>query len=117
MLQDPAQTGRGWALTQVTRGAARPARAAAESNRFFGYSLRTSRWRYTEWQEGEKGRELYDHDVDPLEQTNLASLPEHQTTVNELSGILRDATAKSFPASGKTPEVQSGLWAPLLVAP
>ncbi len=47
MLKDPNFVGRGWALTQVTRGPATPA-AAQRSNAkksFFGYSLRTPRWR------------------------------------------------------------------------
>jgi iduronate 2-sulfatase len=38
-----------------------------------GYSIRTERWRYTEWgTNGEHGRELYDHTSDPHEYTNLA---------------------------------------------
>jgi len=41
--------------------------------RFFGYSLRTARWRYTEWDQGDQGRELYDHDADPRELVNLAA--------------------------------------------
>ena len=43
----------------------------------WGYSLRNDRWRYTEWVEGQGGRELYDHKNDPDEITNLAdSKPE-----------------------------------------
>ncbi|MEA3341817.1 MAG: sulfatase, partial [Chloroflexota bacterium] len=49
MLKDPAVMGRGWALSQVTRGGRR-------QGRFFGYTLRTPRWRYTQWAEGERGR-------------------------------------------------------------
>src|SRR5690606_5119212 len=70
MLQDPELTGRGWALTQVTRGGG-PARATvsrdagSDGRRFYGYSLRTPRWRYTEWDAGRQGRELYDHSQDP----------------------------------------------------
>ena len=43
----------------------------------WGYSIRTSRWRYTEWHNIETGlideRELYDHDHDRQETINLAS--------------------------------------------
>ena len=123
MLKDPSVTGRGWALTQVSRGGGR-ARAAvttnvgAEGQRFFGYSLRTPRWRYTEWDEGNKGRELYDHDNDPKELTNLADKPEHAKTVAELSTKLREAAKGSYPKDGKMPEVsEKGMWAPLLVDP
>ncbi len=87
------------------------------ASRFFGYSLRTPRWRYTEWDEGAQGRELYDHDADPKELTNLADNPEHAKTVAELSAQLRAAAKTTFPADGKTPEIpkEAGLWAPLLI--
>ena len=70
MLKDPTVAGRGWALTQVVRGGGSKARrrepgGEGDGKRFFGYSLRTPRWRYTEWDEGAQGRELYDHDADP----------------------------------------------------
>jgi arylsulfatase A-like enzyme len=122
MLKDPNVAGRGWALTQVSRGGGR-ARAAvttnvsAEGERFFGYSLRTPRWRYTEWDEGKRGRELYDHDADPNEITNLADRPDHAKTVEELSQQLREAVKTTFPPSGKTPELRPGLWAPDLTNP
>ena len=37
-----------------------------------GRSVRTEKWRYTEWGDGEKGIELYDLTKDPKEQNNLA---------------------------------------------
>ena len=89
----------------------------SEGNRFFGYSLRTARWRYTEWDEGRKGRELYDHDSDPKELTNLAAVPEHARTVEELSRQLRTAAKSTFPPSGETPELKQTLWAPNLTEP
>ena len=55
----------------------------------YGYrnhSVRTERWRYIEYHDG--GRELYDHDADPNEWTNLASLPEYASVVEELAGFL-----------------------------
>jgi iduronate 2-sulfatase len=122
LLKDPSAAGRGWAITQVSRGGG-PLRAAVTTNimadgpRFFGYSLRTPRWRYTEWDEGKQGRELYDHDSDPRELTNLAGRPEHAKTVEELSEQLRAAAKTTFPPSGQTPEIQPGLWAPNLTEP
>lgn len=121
MLKNPSTPGRGWALSQVTRGGvARPKASAptgAAGKRFFGYSLRTPRWRYTEWdEEGAQGRELYDHDQDPGELVNLAAKPEHAATVAELSAKLRAAAKTTFPEDGKTPELSDqALWAPLLL--
>ncbi len=133
MLRDPSATGRGWALTQVNRGAGgggagkgkAKAKAATTAgtpatpaNRgFSGYSLRTPRWRYTEWDEGKQGRELYDHSSDPRELTNLATLPAHAATVATLSTQLQAAVKTTFPPSGKVPELIDGTWAPILVAP
>lgn len=107
MLKDPSELGRGWALTQVSRG-------GEQQGAFFGYSLRTPRYRYTEWGDGAKGRELYDHDSDPKELVNLAEQPAQAANVSALSKQLRQAVAKTFPADGKTPELKPGIWAPNL---
>ncbi len=122
LLKNPEEKGRGWAITQVVRGGNfnRQGAAAAimdKGKRFFGYSLRTERWRYTEWDEGAAGTELYDHDNDPKELVNLAAKPEHATTVKELSAALREAAKSTFPESGVTPELKTGTWAPNLLNP
>ncbi len=122
ILKDPTQLGRGWALSQVSRGGgARRATVSVDKGSdgklFFGYSLRTPRWRYTEWDEGKQGRELYDHDRDPKELTNLANDPAHAGTVQELSEKLRTASRATFPASGKMPELKEGMWAPIVAKP
>ena len=111
MLNDPDAPGRGWTLSQVTRGGRKP------ETRFFGYTLRTPRWRYTEWAEGDQGRELYDHDADARELTNLADDPAHADTIARLSRQLREAVKGTFPASGETPELQERPWAPNLTDP
>jgi arylsulfatase A-like enzyme len=124
MLKDYNAKGRGWAITQVSRGGGRNRATVTKDKssdlpRFFGYSLRTPRWRYTEWdEEGKQGRELYDHDADPGELANLAGKPEHAATIAELSLTLRAAAKATFPADGKTPEIkEGGLWAPNLTDP
>jgi arylsulfatase A-like enzyme len=122
ILKNTETTGRGWAISQVVRGGgfkrfgASPA-VGDNVPRFFGYSLRTPHWRYTEWDEGKEGRELYDHEMDPKEITNLASDPAHAATVGELSTTLREAVKGTFPADGKTPELRPDLWAPNLTKP
>ena len=113
MLKDPSATGRGWTVTQVTRSAG----GKKQGGRFFGYSLRTPRWRYTEWAEGKQGRELYDHDADPRELTNLAADSAHAKTIAQLSKQLHEAVRQTFPASGSTPELQTTMWAPNLTNP
>jgi iduronate 2-sulfatase len=120
MLEDPTSEGRNWALTQVVRGSAlgritRSLDAGGRGKRFFGYSLRTPRWRYTEWDEGREGRELYDHDADPRELVNLAERPEQAEQVATLARQLHDAVATTLPPSGEPPALRDDLWSPLLV--
>lgn len=113
LLKDTSAPGRGWTLSQVTRGG----KAGTRGQSFFGYSLRTPRWRYTEWDEGRQGRELYDHRSDPRELTNLAADPTHAPTVEELAAQLHAAVQSTFPASGQTPPLGEGTWAPNLTKP
>lgn len=47
------------------------------------HALRTERWRYIRYADG--GEELYDHDADPYEWTNLAAKPEHAELKKELA--------------------------------
>ncbi|QNL48262.1 sulfatase [Olivibacter sp. SDN3] len=77
LLNNPSETWDKPAYTQVRR------------TDFFGRSVRTERWRYTEWDEGKAGVELYDHAVDPGEFNNLANDEKYQSTVKELAEILR----------------------------
>jgi uncharacterized sulfatase len=58
-----------------------------------GYSIRTEKWRYTEWDGGKRGAELYNELNDPREEKNLAADPGHQTVVGEMQRRLRGATA------------------------
>lgn len=62
-----------------------------------GRSVRTERWRYTEWQGGQKGRELYDHRNDPGEKRNLADDPRHAGTVARLHALLANAPIEHRP--------------------
>ncbi|MDO8541323.1 MAG: sulfatase [Opitutaceae bacterium] len=121
ILRNASTAGRGWALTQVMRSEAGRGggggKKKAGLGRFAGYSLRTPRWRYTEWGEGQQGRELYDHDADPKEITNLATVSAHAQTVAELSRQLRAAVKTTFPPSGTRPELKEGMWLPLLTSP
>ncbi len=81
LLEDPRHEWNRPAFTQVQRG------------NFPGRSVRTERWRYTEWDSGRRGVELYDHEKDPREFKNLASDPNYASVVAELRGQIQ----KTFP--------------------
>jgi uncharacterized sulfatase len=81
-LDDPTLPGKQAALSQVQRGGAKMGMP------FMGRSVRTERWRYTEWENGKRGKQLYDHDADPQEQMNLSSDPKHGETVKMLQALL-----------------------------
>ncbi len=122
MLQDPGTAGRGWALTQVDRNRGKKRGDAGKNEgrsatRYFGYSLRTAEYRFTLWDDGAEGRELYDHQRDPHELTNLADNPKYTATVTRLTEQLQAAVESTLPASGKSPAVSSNLWAPNLTRP
>jgi arylsulfatase A-like enzyme len=57
------------------------------------HAVRSERWRYIRYADG--GEELYDHEADPYEWTNLAAKPEHSGVKSEL--------AKFFPAVNAAP--------------
>lgn len=67
----------------------RPAFTQVQRGGFPGYSVRTERWRYTEWDDGARGAELYDHAKDPRELNNLAGQPRHAKTQADLKQLLR----------------------------
>ena len=54
---------------------------------FNNHAVQTERWRYIQYHDG--GQELYDHDRDPNEWINLATIPERQKVIRELQGVLR----------------------------
>lgn len=70
----------------------KPAYSQVRRNQIFGRSVRTERWRYTEWDEGKAGVELYDHQTDPDEFTNLSGDATHRETVQTLAALLRKGT-------------------------
>jgi len=72
-------------LTQTPR----PNYLRGKQPTMMGYSIRTNRFRYTEWRDFKtaeaQARELYDHETDPLETVNIAEHPDHSRTILELA--------------------------------
>jgi len=77
LLKDPKRPWKKMAFTQVQRG------------KIAGHSVRTERWRYTEWDRGKQGAELYDHDHDPGEYYNLASDSQYAQIVAKHKKLLQ----------------------------
>ena len=75
LLADPSAPGKSVAYTIVTRGPIQR-----------GDSIRTDRWRYTEWSDGSK--ELYDHEVGPENVRNVVDV--HPEVVRRLHQRLRE---------------------------
>jgi uncharacterized sulfatase len=86
-LDDPSLPTKAAAFTMTTRDDG-PAKEHAKAMSFQGRSVRTDRWRYTEWDDGKRGVELYDHDNDPREWNNLANDPAQADTVRHLRAQL-----------------------------
>jgi uncharacterized sulfatase len=83
LLNDPGKAWKKAAYTTVARG----------DNRF-GRSVRTERFRYTEWNGGKDGIELYDHEADEHEWINLAGNSKSAAVQKNLEELLRDGTTK-----------------------
>jgi len=96
VLHDPGHAWKKAAFSQYPR------------QKLMGHSLRTERYRYTEWAEpGKKpvGIELYDYQSDPGENVNLAGRAEHQGLMSELSRQLHEGWRGALP---KLPAKQAG---------
>jgi uncharacterized sulfatase len=87
VLDDPSRATKDAAYTMTTRDDS-PAKDHSKVMSFQGRSVRTDRWRYTEWDGGKRGSELYDHENDPNEWRNLANEPEYAGTVEQMKQLL-----------------------------
>ncbi|MDQ6759657.1 MAG: sulfatase [Acidobacteriota bacterium] len=67
LLTNPAAAWDKPAISQVRR--------PSPKGQVMGYSLRTARYRYSTWEQGGAGEELYDYESDPREIRNLAADP------------------------------------------
>ena len=100
LLDEPLSAWDERAVTQVLRPADKRLKQPV-----MGCSIRTNRWRYTEWGEGEYGVELYDHHGDPGEFENLAiePSPELQKVIARLQKELRARASGQIPQTPFNP--------------
>jgi iduronate 2-sulfatase len=88
-LEDPSRTGKLAAFTMVMRGGNK-----------FGQAVRTPRWRYIRWSDG--NQELYDETNDPQEVHDLSDDPAKAQTIEELQELLAEVVPYN-PAAGNKP--------------
>jgi arylsulfatase A-like enzyme len=92
LLENPALPGDELALSQYPRSGN------------MGYSMRTDRYRYTEWRVKNSNilveRELYDHFLDPCEDTNVVAHAAYTADVAVLEAQLQARLDELSPASG-----------------
>jgi arylsulfatase A-like enzyme len=61
-----------------------PAHSVTQMGKVLGETIRTERWRFTQWDGGESGILLFDEQNDPHEMTNLANDPARADTIRAL---------------------------------
>jgi len=89
VMKEPARAWKSAAFSQYPR------------DQVMGYSMRTDRFRYTEWRQGDEvvARELYDHKYDPAENVNVVDRPQHRDQVEMLSKQLKAGWQAARPGS------------------
>ena len=101
LMKDPSREWKSGAFSQYPR-------MLIDGDMIMGYTLRTDKYRYTEWQEyddvlyasigtGNKGVELYDHGSDPDENVNVASMRQYADVRKQLQKQLRQGWRKALP--------------------
>lgn len=92
LLADPSRAWKSAAFSQYPRGP-----------KVMGYSIRTDRYRYTEWQNTADNKplatELYDHQTDPAEAVNIAEKEDQAEVVKRVSEQLHSGWRKALPPS------------------
>lgn len=84
---------------QLRDSQAKRERPAITSHNQGNHAVRTDRWRFIHYADGSE--ELYDHQADSNEWTNLAAKPEHQATLTELRRWLPKMDLPPAPGSAQ----------------
>jgi len=89
LVENPQRPWKKAAFSQYPRG------------RVMGYTMRTDRFRYTQWQNQATGellaRELYDHATDPDENVNVAGQARYAGDVENLAAMLKRGWRAALP--------------------
>ncbi len=96
LLDNPNRNWKGTAFTQILR--------PGDGQPIVGRSVRTDRWRYSDWGGGKAGEELYDHKNDPHEFTNLAADPKYQPVIKQLRSQLSEKISADVPQTPFNPK-------------
>jgi len=90
LLDDPTAAWDKPAITQVSRGTPTMTGETTPKGQpwFLGYTVRTEKYRYTEWDGGNKGVQLYDMTTDPGEEKNLAADPKFTDVVKSMKAMI-----------------------------
>lgn len=94
LIKNPASKWEHPAYTQVQRG------------NIAGHSVRTHLWRYTEWDFGKQGAELYNEETDPQELNNLAGSPAYEKIVSQMKALLINAHPVAVKGGVAIPETR-----------
>ena len=97
LLDDPSRPWKQAAFSQYPRN---------QKGGLMGYSMRTARYRFTVWvARGDHAKidavELYDHQSDPQENTNVAKFPANAALVEQLMAQWRRGWQGALPIAGK----------------
>lgn len=83
----------GKSFTNVLENPALPFRshvyATTRRGDITGRMVKNKKWRYVEWDHGEKGIELYDQKNDPIEYNNLADNSKYAETIDEMKNLFK----------------------------
>ncbi len=98
LLRDPQRAWKSAVFSQFLREGIW---TAPDGREYMGRAIRTGRYRYVEWTDWETrefaANELYDHESDPLENKNVAGLPENAAIVADLAARLKAGWKAALP--------------------
>ncbi|WP_260130696.1 sulfatase [Elizabethkingia anophelis] len=89
VLKEPSKTIDTPAFTQLDKTLKQKLWYPNIDKDYTGRSVRYKEWRYTEWNEGKDGSELYNYEKDPDEFNNLANNPKYSKVVARMKEMLK----------------------------